>query len=53
MIEKNKFPGKFLASFPVNMIIIIKFRFEHFENKCIIWDDERIQFSNNQLINII
>ena len=54
MIEENKFPGEFLASFLMNIIIIIiEFWFEHFENECIIWDDKRIRFSNNQLINII
>ena len=54
-IIKNKFPGRFLASFLVNIIIIIiiEFWFEHFHNECIIWDDKWIQISNNQLINIV
>ena len=55
MIEKNRFPGEFLSSFLVNIIVILS-KFDsnrHFQNECAIWDDKRIQFLNNQLINII
>ena len=53
VIEKNKFPVEFLASFLVNITIMIEFGFDHFQNECIIFcDDKRIQFSNNQLITV-